>query len=721
MRSKLTATLSLDAPVVNINGVSPARAAVLHGMGITSVRDLIEHFPRRYLDMSQVVTIAQAKIGDTVTIIGSVHECVLKRPKPKLDLVEVTVIDGTSTLIVTFFKQPWLAKTIHPGMRISVSGTIEFNFGFKRMTSPYFDILEDSEDSRAGRIIPVHKASEKLPAGQMRRLVVNALSVSEGCYDPLPLRIRTKYRLMSRDCAFHAIHFPVSMDEVRQARRRLVYEELLMLELKLMGEMRNRASCGAFAHSPAGLFSEALMSAIPFKLSGDQLKAVSQIRTHMQEDRPMNHLLLGDVGTGKTMVAAFACALCADSGTQAIMMAPTEVLARQYATSLGPLFDEAGITWSLLTGSVGGQERDDVLSRLASGHTDVVFGTHALLEDDVKLARCTLAIIDEQQRFGVKQREKLLSKGHCVDVLSMTATPIPRSLALALFGSHTLSYLHEVPFEKPPRTTTVLDYRNKGVAYDAALAACKRGEQVYVVCPLVGLKKPTGPDGSVKRKDQDDDVELIESDNDMLSDNAAAAEAEAAFLQAKTFFDFRVGLLHGKLSPAEKQRVMEEFRQGEIDVLVCTTVIEVGVDVPNATVMVVEDADRFGLAQLHQLRGRVGRGTKPGEVYLIGATSNPVSAQRLEAMASTEDGFKLAEFDLGLRREGDILGNRQSGASALKLVNVARDGAIIEAAHDDALELMADECFWSGDQGRILQQELAVWFPPDGHDGKDGL
>lgn len=710
MNARLTATLSLDAPVVNVNGVSPARAAVLRSMGIRTVRDLIEHFPRRYLDMSHVSSIAQAPIGSNVTIIGTVYEYILKKPKPKVELVEVTVVDGSSTMIATFFSQPWLSKTIRAGMKISMSGKMEFNYGFKRMTSPFYEILEDGTTLDSGKIIPIHKATEKLPAGQMRRLIANALEAADRAYDPIPLRFRTKYRLMSRNTALHAIHFPLQSEELKQARRRLVYEELLLLELKLMREAAERTGSGAIAHGAPSAFSCSLESSLPFALTDDQKNAIHDIRNRMQADSCMNHMLLGDVGTGKTIVAAFACALAADNGSQTLMMAPTEVLASQYAHSLGPLFDKAGITWALLTGSTPAADRADLLSRLSSGHTDVLFGTHALLEDDVICHRCSLVIIDEQQRFGVAQRKTLLAKGEGVDVLSMTATPIPRTLALAIFGSYSLSYLRQVPFDRPPRTTTVLDYRNKGVAYDAALAACKRGEQVYVVCPLVGRKKPAVKGPSERARSDDEETELIESDADMLSDNAAAAEAEAAFLQAKTFFDYKVGLLHGKLSSAEKRQVMEEFRSGAIDVLVCTTVIEVGIDVPNATVMIIEDADRFGLSQLHQLRGRVGRAAKAGEVFLIGATANPLASQRLEAMAATEDGFKLAEFDLSLRREGDILGNRQSGASALKLVNVVRDGAVIEAAHADAQELVADSEFWSSSQGRVLNQEIEAVF-----------
>ncbi len=717
MSDRLAVTLSLDAPVSCVSGVSSARVAALSSLGIRTLRNLIEHYPRRYLDMSHLTTIANARIGEKATIVATVYEAQVKHPKPKLDVTELTLVDGTGTLIVTFFRQPWIAKTFAPGTRVSVAGELEFNFGFKRMTVPFLDRLDDDETAR-GRIIPIHGATERIPAGQMRRLIANALIQARSVYDPLPLHLRLKYRLYSRNAAWQAIHFPRSMDEVAQARRRLAYEEVLLLELFLMRESlaasKDLSACSFETNGPA---LHALREALPFKLTADQNTAIDDILQRMATPKRMEHMLLGDVGTGKTIVAAHALAAAADSQFQALMMGPTEVLATQYASSLGPLLDAAGVTWTLLSSSTPSEERRRAIQGLADGSIAVAFGTHALIEDNVICKRCGLVVVDEEQRFGVEQRQALANKGVCPDILLMTATPIPRSLALALYGSMSLSYLRDIPFDRPPRTTKVLGFRERGLAYDAALAACKRGEQVYIVCPLVGEKKPDDSKTN-KHSSSDgasDDEPFIESDADMLGTNAKAAEAEAAFLQAKTFSEYSVGLLHGRLKPDEKKRVMEAFRAGDIDVLVSTTVIEVGVDVPRATVMIVEDADRFGLSQLHQLRGRVGRGELAGEVYLIATTSSQEALSRLLAMERTDDGFELAEYDLSLRHEGDILGNRQHGASSLKLVNVARDVAIIEAAHDDAQNIIDEDPEGECDWVNLLYRESDAVFAKERH------
>ena len=696
---RLAATLALDESVGRVRLVSPARARALEALGVRTVRDLVTHFPRRYIDLSRRETVASAAIGEQCTVEGTVHEIKLKRPKPKLPLVEITLVDGTGTLMVTAFRQPWLMDQVRAGMRIAVAGKLEFNYGFKRMTNPYLEALEGAEGAAAGMVIPVHPATEKLSAAWVRRLVGNALTQVAGLYDPLPLELRAKYRLMSRGAALAAIHFPRSMDEASEARRRLVYEELLFLELMLMEEGRERAEgCEPVRHVTDGPRLTALAAALPWELTDEQKAARDDILAALAAPATANHLLLGDVGTGKTVVAAHALAAAADTGGQALLMAPTEVLARQHGKSLGPLFDQAGISWGVLTGSTPPAEREAVLARVAAGEVDVLVGTHALLEDDVRPRRCTLAVIDEQQRFGVDQRAKLLAKGEAPDALYLTATPIPRSLALALFGNLTLSYIRHRPHDASARTTKVVAKQERGRAYDAALAALARGEQVYVVCPLVGASAEERDAKAGKRAGREGDEDeyayaaiSIEDDADLDGGNVAAAEREAAFLQQKTFVDWKVELLHGRLPAAEKQDVMARFRAGETQVLVATTVIEVGVDVPNATVMIVEDADRFGLSQLHQLRGRVGRGEKPGEVYLVSASRTDAALRRLAAMETTDDGYELAAYDLSLRREGDILGNRQHGASALKLVNVVRDGKVIEAAHADARALLEED------------------------------
>ena len=707
---RLKATLLLDERVSRVRGVSAARASVLSKLGIETVRDLLTHFPRRYIDLSAVATIASAELGKSFTIAGTVHEVQLKRPK-RIPLVEITLVDQTGTMIITCFRQPWLADQLHKGDAIAVSGKVEFNYGFKRMTNPFIESLTE-ENAGEGRIIPVHPATEKITTAWMRRFIANALEDCTGAEDPLPLSLRTRYRLYSRYSALQAIHFPQSMDEVDQARRRLVFEELLLLELHLMQQgLRNAARGGATAHVVEGPALRALAAALPFQLTEEQDQARAEILAAMAADAPANHMLLGDVGTGKTAVAAFALAAVAETGTQALMMAPTEVLASQYGKALSPLLDAAGVSWALLTGSTEASERARIIEALATGELAVLFGTHALLEPDVAPRACSLVVIDEQQRFGTEQRAALIAKGAgAADVLSLTATPIPRSLALALYGDMSLSYIRTRPRNLAGTTTHVFGFEQRGDAYDIVRAELEAGHQAFVVCPLVGQPTPEATE-----EDEQDAIQVsIESENDFEvfeEPNAHAALKEAEILRNQVFPGYEVAVLHGRMASDDKSRVMDAFRAGEIDILVATTVIEVGVDVPNATALIVEDADRFGLAQLHQLRGRVGRGEDPGQVCLISRTKSPVALERLSAMERTEDGFELAEYDLSLRREGDILGNRQHGASVLKLVNVIRDKAIIEEAHTQAAALLEEDPNLSQPEHKALGFELARAFP----------
>ncbi|MDO4183450.1 MAG: ATP-dependent DNA helicase RecG [Coriobacteriia bacterium] len=717
-QDRLSASLCLEDPASTVKQVSPTRAAALAKLGVFTVRDLVTHFPRRYLDLSETQTVAGAVIGNSYTIAGQVHAVKLKRPNVRMVLTEITLVDNTGTLIITCFRQPWLADQLKAGDVIAVAGKVEFDYGFKRMVNPFVEKLEDGTGLSAGRIIPVHPACEKISAAWMRRIVGNALEHCQGLYDPLPLDLRLRYRFMSRQCALRSVHFPQSMAEAQEARRRLAYEELLLLELRLMDEAAQR-SRGKLpvVHKIDGQRMRALAATVPFTLTEDQAKAKEEVLGVLSANRCANHLVLGDVGTGKTIVAAFAAAAAADTGGQALFMAPTEVLARQHGATLGPLFDAAGITYEVLTGSTPADQRVGIIERVAAGTVDVLIGTHALLEPDVAPRACTLVIIDEQQRFGVDQRQTLLDKGTNPDALYLTATPIPRTLALALYGNLTLSYLSQKPHATTQRTTTLLHKSQQGKAFDAAKAALAAGRQVYVVCPLVGLDTQARDAKAGKRKRAEDEEDAyafegisIESDDDFDADNLSAATAEAEFLQTKVFPDYRVELLHGKLSSAEKQQVMGRFHSGETQVLVATTVIEVGVDVPNATVMIIQDADRFGLSQLHQLRGRVGRGTHSAQVFLISASQKDTALERLRAMETTDDGFKLASFDLSLRREGDILGNRQHGASALKLVNVVRDGALIEAAQKDARAIMEADPALEAPEHAALAREMRLTF-----------
>ncbi|AJC11834.1 helicase [Berryella intestinalis] len=711
----MEATMALDADASAVRLVSPARAAALRKLGVRTVRDLLEHFPRRYVDLSSVQAVAHAAIGENCTVNGRVHEVKLKRPRRNLSLVEISLVDDTGVLMVTAFRQPWLADQIKPGAAVAVAGKVEFNYGFKRMTNPFIEVLDDAGGQTGGLVVPIHPATEKLSTAWVRRLVRNALQHTAGMLDPLPLELRARRGLMSRGCAFNAIHFPRSMAEQASARRRLAYEEVLFLQLQLMrDESLNREGRVPVAHRVDGRRVTELSAALPFELSAEQRSAVGEILSVLAAPKPANHMLLGDVGTGKTVVAAHALAAVADTGTQAALMAPTEILARQHAATLGPLFDRVGVIWDVLTGSTPADERALLLERVEAGVVDVLIGTHALIEDAVRFKDLSLAVIDEQQRFGVDQRAKLVGKGSCPDALFLTATPIPRTLALALYGGMTLSYLRHRPAGAAPRATRVLTKDSRGIAYDAAKEALARGEQVYVVCPLVGASAAEGgksADGGSQAESEYVYASIsIESDDDLCEAELSSAEGEAAFLQTKVFTDHAVELVHGKMPARRKQEVMERFRSGQTQVLVATTVIEVGVDVAQATIMIIEDADRFGLAQLHQLRGRVGRAGLPAQVFLVSSSRSEQALARLAAMEGTDDGFELASFDLSLRREGDILGNRQHGASGLKLVNVVRDAALIEAAHEDARAIVEADPLLEGEDVRALAREARLSF-----------
>ena len=707
---RLHATLALDAPVSSVKQVSPARAqALARAMSIGTVRDLLQCYPLRYVDMSKVVTAQSAQIGTQCTLAAQVYEVKVKRIRPKLTLTEVSLVDDTGLIIASCFNQPWLSEKIGKGDSVVVSGKVEFSYGFKRMTNPLIEIHEPGEEVQ-GKILSIHPATSKISRAMMKRIVGNALQQVQGAYDPLPLMFRRKYRLYSRFEAFRGIHDPLSLEDSIQARRRLRYEELFFLELELVNRERERALQHApFQQNLSDEDMNLVKACLPFSLTEDQETAVGDILAKMAEQYPMNHLLLGDVGTGKTVVAAFALVCAALSGHQAMLMGPTEVLVSQYGISLGPILDACNVPWSTIMGQTPREEKESVIARFACGDIKVLFGTHALLQDDVVTCDCSLVCIDEQQRFGVEQRQALIAKAPGADILSMTATPIPRSLALARYGGLSLSYLHRPPAKQGGRTTKVCHFSEEGIAYDALRAALSRGEQAYVICPLIGLDLPKSKPTAQDDEDDDSTIEYAAIEwgleHDAIGDTLSAATKHAEILQSQVVPQASVALLHGKMTPNEKNEVMRRFRDGDIDVLVSTTVVEVGVDVPNATVMIIEDADRFGLAQLHQLRGRVGRGSLPGHVFLVSRSRAPEALERLSAMEKTEDGFALSEMDLSLRREGDIFGDRQHGASPLKLVNVVRDKAVIEAAYRDARSIFEADAL-TDDERVIVMQEL---------------
>ena len=716
--SRLARTRAWDGDVSRLRYASATRSQALSRMGVDAVRDALLHVPHRYLDFSRVTPIGRADVGSEVTLVGVVDKVTLKRPKPRMQLVEVALVDDTGVIMCAFFKQPWLAEQLHVGDELAVSGKVTFAYGFRQMRPQFHEVVRQASEREAGaqgargggpqaagqasayaRILPVHGVTEGLSPAWMRRIASAALADYGDACDFMPASLVASHRLMTEARALREAHFPSSLVAAEHARRRLAFDELLCLQAALLARQAiSLEGTRPHAHVVDGPHMRALLAAMPFSLTGEQERAAHEILSDMAASRPMNRLLLGDVGTGKTAVAAVALAAVADSGTQAAVMAPTSVLARQYAEKLGPLFDRARIGWALVTGSTPAAERAETAASLAAGETCVLFGTTAVLGDDIRFSDLSLVVVDEQHRFGVGQRTALRTKGSAPDQLTMTATAIPRTLALSVYGDLACSRITERPHAGAGVTTKTLTPENADVAHTAIADAVAAGHQAYVVCPLVD--------------DADDGSELDDvPEGEQATSRPHSAQATFERLRNRVFPELSVGIVTGRMSAAEKDEAMADFRSGVTQVLVSTTVVEVGVDVPNATVMMVWDADRFGLATLHQLRGRVGRGEWPGTVYLVSAARGTSPAKRrLSALERTSDGLALAEMDLTLRHEGEVLGYRQSGGVTLHLVDLVADADLVEAAHADARDLVDEDPALSGARTRPLAREVRRRF-----------
>lgn len=684
---RLARTQAWDGDVSRLRFARGARAEALGRLDISSVRDALQHVPHRYLDFTRITPVAGADVGEQATVVGGVDKVTLKRPRPRLQIVEVALVDATGVLMCAFFKQPWLAEQIHVGDTLAVSGKVTFAYGFKQMTPQFHEVVAKAGEGAAtaasfARMLPVHGATDGLSPAWMRRIESAALADYGDACDFMPASLVASRELMTEARALREAHFPSGRAAAERARRRLAYDELLCLQAALLARRAiELADVAPHEHVVGGPHVSALLAALPFELTAEQRQAADEILADMAAPAPMNRLLLGDVGTGKTAVAAVALAAVADSGSQAAVMAPTSVLARQYAEKLGPVLDRAGISWALVTGSTPEAERGATAAGLASGALSVLFGTTAVLGDDLAFDDLSLVVVDEQHRFGVGQRARLRSKGTASDQLTMTATPIPRTLALSVYGDLACSRIAQRPHAGAGVTTKVITPENVDLAHTAIAEAVAAGHQAYMICPLVD----DADDGAAL-----DDVPAAE----LAQTSARPHSAQAVYerLRDRIFKDVRVGLVTGRMSAAEKDEVMAAFRAGEVKVLVSTTVVEVGVDVPNATVMMVWDADRFGLATLHQLRGRVGRGEDAGTVFLVSAARGTSPARkRLRALEKTSDGFALAEMDLRLRHEGEVLGYRQSGGVTLRHVDMIADADLVVAAHEDAAHLVAED------------------------------
>ncbi len=679
--------------IARLKGVGDAKHRALNEYGIQDVLELLMTYPRRWVDRTNQQRVADASAGEEVLLVVEVRGVEERQMRNRRKMVNVRVGDGTGTLRITFFNQPWRARQLTVGLVVAIHGKVEDYRGSLQMTNPIVDLIGD----RTGRIVPIYPQSEKvrITTWELAALVDQALRRcdSRGIADPVSENDRERLGLIGRFEALKSIHGPESMAAATAARRRLAFDELLRVQVELVRRKREleRTSRG-IQHAVGGELVERFVSTLPFPLTGAQQRAIAEISSDMASPQPMHRLLQGDVGAGKTIVAVAALLNAVQGGHQGALMAPTEVLAEQHGTGVRALlgglavmdndnlFGERPLRVELLTNRVTGQDRRDVLAGLADGSVDLVIGTHALIQDGVEFSSLGAVVVDEQHRFGVEQRAALRAKSDDVvpDLLVMTATPIPRTAAMTVYGDLDVSALDELP----PGRTPIETKWAAGPLAEASVWASVRdevtdGRQAYVVCPLIEE-----------------------------SENLEVASAEETFEQlvGGELSELRVGLLHGRMSSADKEQTMDAFRAKNIDVLVATTVIEVGVDVPNATVMVVLDADRFGIAQLHQLRGRVGRGEHASSCWLV--TSSEEANPRIDALVASTDGFELAEIDLELRGEGTLMSSAQKGRSDLRLASLRRDRELIEQAREVAFRIIDEDPELTNSE--VLRSEIAL-------------
>ena len=670
----------LASEVQWVKGIGPARAAVLARLGIETVEDLLFHFPRRHEDRSMLLSLRDAEPNVLATYRGRVTHLESYSPRASLKLTKAHVSDGSGFLELVWFNSPWVAQQLEVDQELVFSGKLAVDrYGRRQITQPTWEPLDREGDSlNLGRLVPIYPLTEGLLQTQMRKWCRTALDrYLRVLPEVMPVEVRHGLRLIGRHEAVAGFHFPGSEQQRYDARRRLVFEEFFGLQVALAQRRHayDHRGEGIAFHTGSEL-TRRLVETLPFAFTGAQQRVIADIEADMALARPMNRLVQGDVGSGKTLVALWAMLVAVDNGYQAAVMAPTEVLAEQHARVLRHWCAPLGVEVDLFTGRAGVRERRELAERLGTGVTRIAVGTHALIQDTVEFERLGLVVVDEQHRFGVLQRQGLTRKGVTPDVLVMTATPIPRTLALTVYGDLDTSVIDELPAGRQPIVTEWFPLGERRKVYSRIKARLKEGRQAYAVCPLV---------------DESEKVEL----------ESATALAEQL---AEAFPTYRVGLLHGRMSGAEKDAVMSSFRAGEIQLLAATTVIEVGIDVPNATVMLIINAERFGLSQLHQLRGRVGRGSHQSECLLLSdAKYNPALAedendlqwrdgrQRLRFMLEHSDGFKLAEADLELRGPGELGGTRQSGSMDLHVANLARDREILELARGAAQAIVAGD------------------------------
>ncbi len=671
----------LESPIQYLKGIGPKRAACLQRLGIETVTDLLFLVPRRYWDRTTVVPIKDVGLNQEATVLGKVLVAGVVPTRTKGRLVSLAVSDGTGTVTALWFNRPDLQTTFKSGQEIVLSGPVSLYRG-KQFVNPYFEIVDPTlAEKYAGAVIPIYPLTEGLARWEIARAVEQAVQWFAGqLEETLPAALLKKYTFPDLRTAIRDLHLPDTVEQGQRAKERLIYEELFYFEVLLaLRKKQNRQRAKGFSLQETGDLTRKFISSLPFQFTQAQQRVLDEIKRDLARETCMNRLLEGDVGSGKTVIAVYALLVAVENGFQAALMAPTEILAEQHFLVWKNRLADLGVSVELLTASVKPKLKNSIYQEIESGKINIVIGTHALIEEDVRFNRLGLAVVDEQHRFGVMQRAALLNKGINPDFLVMTATPIPRTLALTLYGDLDISTLDQKPPGRKKIITRLIADGQRLPAYQFLKEKLRAGQQAYWVCPII-------------------------EESDKL---ALKSAVEAYHQVCHVFPEFRVGLLHGRLGSDERMTVMADFRNRRIDILVSTTVIEVGVDVPTATTMIIEHPERFGLAQLHQLRGRVGRGAEVSYCLLITPPELSEPQDRLQFFADNDDGFTLAEKDLELRGAGELFGTRQHGLPDLKIADLTTDRAWLGKARDDAFAIVDN---WTAEDTTIIQRTIVKKF-----------
>lgn len=653
---------TLETPVKYAKGVGPKREAALKRLGMETLKDLIFYFPRDYEDRRKIIPISELLPNEKATTMGKII-AVEKRRVSGMTLITAVLgeREGFQQILLKWFNQEYLfqsLRTLRGKIVLAIGAVKHGSFGSLEMINPEIETYDSSENAE---ILPIYSLTEGISQKQLRKIMRENVNAVCNLSDELPEELMKKRKLMDIRTAMAGMHFPKTMYHLQKSRERLAYEELFLMQLALLISKRKRIDRGGFSKHITGHISEKFLKKLPFSLTNSQVRAHTEIRKDMQSTKPMNRLLQGDVGSGKTVVAQLALLDNFEAGFQAAFMVPTSILAIQHFRRMFSSFQDLGIKTSLLLGGTSQSEKNKIKSALAKGQVDIVVGTHTLIQEDVQFKNLGLVVIDEQHRFGVKQREALVNKGKVVDSLVMTATPIPRTLAMTVYGDLDISTIDEMPPNRQQVKTILASVTKLSQIYDFVKREVQNGSQAFIVYPLI------------------EESEKIQ---------AKAATEMYEHLSNKVFPSFKLGLLHGRMNQEEKDRVMENFSKGSYNILVSTTVIEVGIDIPKATVMVIENPERFGLAQLHQLRGRVGRAERQGYCFLVVGNVDSEAMERLKYFSSTVDGFRIAEYDMRLRGPGELIGLRQHGIPELKVADLVKDKEILINARKDAEHIL---------------------------------